>query len=1014
MNKHYKIILAIVIFVFLSGNVSAFDFDNVGDYDEKEKKMTITNLFGMGDKIADIKLTSNPIQYVESGKDVQIAQLEFFNFDRKYGKALKDMEFYNLYELQEIKRDFVYKYQKVVGTKTYPIWSSCPPDSKNCKSKIIGYREQDVIEWIKFNSISQLPKGKVVVGIFTDVYEGDYVEWVPTYFGVRIPEWAIFTTSGLVAYWDFEETGVITKNGINDVLIDAHFGRSNGTINGTWGRGTTGIVNNAYNASGHNNTIIVPDNSTIELGGNATISGWFNTTAEFANGHTFLRKRSGGNSWSIIRNAAQYQLNLWDSAGGTTTINGGVYASQNWTHIAVTINSSDAVLYINAHRVGSANFSQRIVSDTNATMTFGGDTETSGEVYNGTMDEVGIWNVSLTPSQISNIYNDGAGFGLADDLLITLNSPTNNTYFLGSSQTFNASLSSGNNLTNATLYVWNSDGGVNNKTNISITGTSNQSIITATGFPFGRYNWNVVGCDTDKCDMADGNFTFFQGFEENSQEFATPVSSGTRESFSINMTYNGTYHEAVVGYLVYNNTDYTSAIIGSGNTRIFNVSLTVPTTYSSVDKSFYWKFEFTNGSGFIDRANSTANTQAINPFQIDNCTIYSQRILNFSLYDEDARTILKNGTIEVSCEFLDKDRSAVIGSFNKSYEIKEVAGSNVTTDYEVGVCINITNSTYRMDYNAKYWSNETTYATEHRYIQNVLVNSSTATQVNILYNLLDSQSTTFEIALFGRGLEKISGAVIDVQRRYIPINQFLSVEAPLTDSEGKAIAHLVAEDEVYNFIATRNGELLGSFNNYKVKCQNPTTGDCNIDLNLIQSAPPATNFSGRGNISVSYDWDRDNRKLTLNFFSKDGLTHNVTWYVLRRDNWGNTSICTNGATATSGAFICNVPASHGNWSILAKTYADGIYLGHTSFSLMETVEDIFGGTKVIFAMLMYTTLAFLFIANPAMMIIGAMLGMGFASAFHIVDGGTFIGNASIVLWFIIAGGIILYHMWNKA
>ena len=44
--------------ILLVGSVSAFDFDNIGSYDEKTKTMKIKNVFGLGEDILEATLNS--------------------------------------------------------------------------------------------------------------------------------------------------------------------------------------------------------------------------------------------------------------------------------------------------------------------------------------------------------------------------------------------------------------------------------------------------------------------------------------------------------------------------------------------------------------------------------------------------------------------------------------------------------------------------------------------------------------------------------------------------------------------------------------------------------------------------------------------------------------------------------------------------------------------------------------------------------------------------------------------
>jgi len=86
---------------------------------------------------------------------------------------------------------------------------------------------------------------------------------------------------------------------------------------------------------------------------------------------------------------------------------------------------------------------------------------------NGSIDDVRIFNRSLTADEISSLYNDGAGTEETVNGVITLNSPTDNAIAYNNPVTFSASaeVSGGATLTNVTLYnnisgTWEANGTV--------------------------------------------------------------------------------------------------------------------------------------------------------------------------------------------------------------------------------------------------------------------------------------------------------------------------------------------------------------------------------------------------------------------------------------------------------------------------------------------------------------------------------------------------------------------------
>lgn len=489
--------------------------------------------------------------------------------------------------------------------------------------------------------------------------------------------------------------------------------------------------------------------------------------------------------------------------------------------------------------------------------------------------------------------------------------------------------------------------------------------------------------------------SWYYSIKENSISYNASSITGNRESFVLNLSYDTSYYSSISVYFNYNNTVYTTSQSGTGGNLIYTSSIYTPAISNSANKTFYWIISLSNSTA-IDYFNSTKNNQTINPISIDNCTGNNRSIINFTLYDEDSRTLM-NGSLEISIDiysYLSTDR---IVTFNSSY----------TNTAKATICLSQLNSTYTMQYKVRYYND--TSVSEYKYGQGITIDNSTNSQIINLYDLVASRSTSFVINVKGSDLSILSGVIVDIQRQYIPINQFISVESPITDSNGKTIAHLVAKEGVYNFIITSNGNILGTFNNYIVKCQNELTSDCSIDLNIAQATNQLDDYSNYGNLSVNYELDKDARTVQLSYIATDSQTHTITFNAIKNNN----TFCSQSSQGTSGSLSCDIPQTYGNMSFYTEIYSDGNLVGFKSFDLSASSSDIFGGTKVVLGLLMYSTITLIFIGHPVMIIIGSILGIAFAGAFHIVDGGTFFGNATIISFFLIAGGILIYIISKK-
>ena len=87
-----KIMLLMFCIVFLMGTISSFEFDNIKQYDEETKTITIKNSFlGLPlDKVATIQLKTSREMEINNIYDY-IAEFEIENFEA-YNNFLKEVE----------------------------------------------------------------------------------------------------------------------------------------------------------------------------------------------------------------------------------------------------------------------------------------------------------------------------------------------------------------------------------------------------------------------------------------------------------------------------------------------------------------------------------------------------------------------------------------------------------------------------------------------------------------------------------------------------------------------------------------------------------------------------------------------------------------------------------------------------------------------------------------------------------------------------------------------------------
>ena len=217
-------------------------------------------------------------------------------------------------------------------------------------------------------------------------------------------------TEGLVGWWP-----------LNGSAMDDGSFENHGTVSGAVA--TTNRYNEVSGAmafDGIDDHIVIPDAPSLQITENLTISLWYMTPGPSGNYQTFLTKRSGG-QWPY-----SFGLSHYYGSGGcpgeldkyiTGRRNGSsqydlrvtekTYVSNQWTHAAMTIENDVVTFYENGLPIGSTCFGDEFfVSpiDQGAPLTFGTCNCGSTEMMTGSLDDIGIWNRSLSPEEIATLF----------------------------------------------------------------------------------------------------------------------------------------------------------------------------------------------------------------------------------------------------------------------------------------------------------------------------------------------------------------------------------------------------------------------------------------------------------------------------------------------------------------------------------------------------------------------------------------------------------------------------------
>lgn len=216
------------------------------------------------------------------------------------------------------------------------------------------------------------------------------------------------TTTNLKGYWKLDEA--------SGNAIDAHTTAKDLTEAGTV-PSQTGIINGgrgAYSsANNFKNTSVLTLNQNVDY----SVSFWIKRTADLSastnrvltgglfstNGYNFMAQFSNSNKLTI--SADKFGVVILLSLITTSDI-----PLNTWTHIGFTHNGTtrENILYVNGSSDASGTESSNTFS-TAANYHIGIREGTFGPATNTYVDENGYWNEILSPTDMSDLYNSGAG-----------------------------------------------------------------------------------------------------------------------------------------------------------------------------------------------------------------------------------------------------------------------------------------------------------------------------------------------------------------------------------------------------------------------------------------------------------------------------------------------------------------------------------------------------------------------------------------------------------------------------
>lgn len=222
----------------------------------------------------------------------------------------------------------------------------------------------------------------------------------------------------LVGWWRFDND---TSVGENDTNVYDWSGRgNNGTIRSTNASlNSSGYYNGSFSSNGIDDNVNGVDLGTsndFNMTGNVTIVGWVKlsgsagTSAFFSHGQT--SSSAAQEAYNLVPVFSGSPRPRFRVSNGTTFISATTPTSNalslnQWYHLTGTFNGTTVLLYINATQVASGSASEfgNILTTTATTLIGGG---IGRDYLNGSVDEVLLFNRTLSLTEIQALYNASA------------------------------------------------------------------------------------------------------------------------------------------------------------------------------------------------------------------------------------------------------------------------------------------------------------------------------------------------------------------------------------------------------------------------------------------------------------------------------------------------------------------------------------------------------------------------------------------------------------------------------
>ncbi len=697
----------------------------------------------------------------------------------------------------------------------------------------------------------------------------------------------------IVSYWKFDQ--------ISGPVLD-ELNTHNGTAVNSPTRGVTGKINKTFTFDGINQRVDTSFQPDIE---NRSIGMWYKLVDATPSG---VQVSTGYDGTSA---------STYGSFGSTHLTNGTSCLSQSssvfcyasstdWVHIVISQNSTHVNFFLNGALVETNLVTTGVSGDVPGQLRFA-SSRTPDSYFAGDIDEVGFWNKSLTEEEVTNLYNGGDGltypFLPSIQFVIALDSPSDTSTVSGNI-TFNATITppSEFSITNATLYIWDSDGDLFYiETNILTGNISNSTSYIVDNITFGNYEWNVLGVVENSTGSVISNFSSsnfslsWVPFSIDNEQFNTDVFETSRQEFLLNINTLPSVL-SVDAILNYNGTLFTATTTCSSGLCQISTAIDIPLvlTGEEENKSFFWEIFIFDGTNSFS-TNVSSNDQNVTRLHLEKCDgTFTVQTLNFTSFDEQTESAVDPFMLDGSFEFW-----MGTGTIKRSNSISESSISSLQ------MCLTPTTETLFLDGTIEYDEDSGANYTKRNYFfqEDEISNVSQDIKLGLL---LAEDSTSFILKVQDRDILPVSDVLIFTQRFYPGQGEFITVQVSQTDDNGATVGFFETETVEYRFILKQNGETVLVTNKQKIVGESvPFTLTFTIGEDEGAAWEP---FEEIGNLTSDILFNKTSNIVSFTYLDTSGNFELGRLIVEKVNASGlqNTVICSQTSTQSSATITCNL------------------------------------------------------------------------------------------------------------